>query len=62
MTSEELRAKRLECGLSQAALAKLMQVSENTVARWERGEVAINQGLAHLAFKVIKLKKDRGTA
>lgn len=56
MTPEELRQQRHAHGLSQAALAKLMQVSPNTVARWERGESAINQGLVHLAFKVLKLK------
>ena len=61
MTPEELRQTRKAYGLSQAALAKLMGVSSNTVARWERGEVSINQGLARLAFKVLKLKDKLST-
>lgn len=59
MTPEELREQRLANKLSQAALARLMGVSPNTVARWERGERAINQGYVHLAFKVLKLKRER---
>lgn len=59
MTPAQLREKRAEYGLSQAALAQLLKVSPNTVARWERGEVAINQGLVHLGFKVLRLKRDQ---
>lgn len=34
----DVRALRQEAGLSQSGLARLLQVSKNTVARWERGE------------------------
>ncbi len=40
MTSgERLRAKRTKAGLSQEALARLLGVTQNTVARWERDEM-----------------------
>ena len=41
MTGAELRAARARLGLTQAALAKLLRVAPNTVARWERGERAV---------------------
>lgn len=34
-----IRTKRQSLGLTQADLAELLEVSANTVARWERGEV-----------------------
>lgn len=37
----QLRARRLALGLTQAALADLLDVSANTVARWERGELRV---------------------
>jgi DNA-binding transcriptional regulator YiaG len=57
MTPEELRERRRKYNLSQSSLAKLMGVTANTVARWERGEVAINQGCVALAFEVLSLRK-----
>jgi non-specific serine/threonine protein kinase len=41
MTPEALRKQRLQLGLSQAALANALGVARNTVARWERNELAI---------------------
>lgn len=41
MTGEQLREKRQKLELTQEALAKELGVSSNTVARWERDEVAI---------------------
>src|SRR5262245_31500714 len=38
--ADELRARRRGLGVSQAALAAVLDVSANTVARWERGEVS----------------------
>lgn len=37
MIAAELRARRVALGLSQEALARRLDVSMNTVARWERG-------------------------
>ena len=41
MTGPELREFRHQLGLSQARLAALLDVTPNTIARWERGELAI---------------------
>jgi len=41
MQGPELRRRRLALGLSQAELATELEVTKNTVARWERDEVAI---------------------
>lgn len=37
----KLRNNRLALGLSQAGLSSLLGVPVNTIARWERGELAI---------------------
>lgn len=36
---QRLRAKRLKAALSQAALGRLLGITTNTVARWERDEM-----------------------
>ncbi|MPZ24695.1 MAG: helix-turn-helix domain-containing protein [Dehalococcoidia bacterium] len=59
MTSSELRENRKIYGLTQVQLAELMAVSPNTVARWERGEVPIQQGLCRLAFRVLELERNK---
>lgn len=41
MDGAELRRRRNRIGLSQAALAEELGVTANTIARWERGELAI---------------------
>lgn len=41
MKGPELKARRLALGLSQYDLGRLLGVTANTVARWERGEMAI---------------------
>ena len=46
MTGEELRRIRKRFGLTQAALAKRLAVTSTSVARWERGEVAIQESMA----------------
>jgi transcriptional regulator with XRE-family HTH domain len=40
LASTDLRARRRALGLTQAFLAAELDVSANTVARWERGEFA----------------------
>ena len=41
MTNAELKALRMRLGLTQAELADAVGVVPNTLARWERGELAI---------------------
>ena len=41
MKHAELKALRLRLGMTQAALARVVGVVPNTLARWERGELAI---------------------
>jgi|SoiMethySBSTD1v2_1073268.scaffolds.fasta_scaffold5660373_2 putative transcriptional regulator len=48
MTGAELRRLRKQMGLTQAALATRVGVSSNSIARYERGEVKINEPLARL--------------
>ena len=57
MTPDELRQARRGYGLTQAGLAEIMGTSTNTVARWERGEVVVNQGWVKLAFEVLAFRK-----
>lgn len=40
MTGAELRKRRKDLNLTQAELGRLLGVSGNTVARWERDEIA----------------------
>jgi transcriptional regulator with XRE-family HTH domain len=42
MTPAELRALRAGLGLTQLGLARRVGVAANTVARWERGELAVH--------------------
>jgi transcriptional regulator with XRE-family HTH domain len=41
MTPSELRKRRGMLGLSQGKLGERLGVPSNTIARWERGELAI---------------------
>jgi len=60
MTGAELRAARRALGLSQRALAVLLDVTENTVARWERGELAIaHPRMLELALKGLSKRRVR---
>lgn len=45
MDGSELRQRRLALDMSQSQLAGALGVSKNTVARWERGELAIGKPL-----------------
>jgi len=42
MTGQQLRNKRTELGLSQTALAELLEVRQATVSGWETGAKAIS--------------------
>jgi transcriptional regulator with XRE-family HTH domain len=45
-------------GLTQQGLASKLKVSRNTVARWERDEMAI-PGFLHLALKTLECEADK---
>lgn len=53
MKGAKLRERRLVLGLTQQGLASKLKVSRNTVARWERDEMAI-PGFLHLALKTLE--------
>ncbi len=48
MKGQELRRLRLRMGLTQKQLGAEVGVAENTIARWERGEMKINEPAAKL--------------
>jgi len=51
-TGQEMRFLRTEMGLSQAELGKLLSVSDQSVARWEKGKTDV-PGTAVFSFKVM---------
>lgn len=61
MKGETLRERRLALGLTQQALADILKVTRNTVARWEREEMAI-PGFLHLALKWIEYEAAKGAS
>jgi len=59
MTGVEIRAFREKLGWTQMALAEAIGVTSNTVARWERGEMAISEPTARLLQKIVVEEKSR---
>ncbi len=59
MTGGEIRALRGKLGWTQVALAEAIGVTSNTVARWERGEMAISEPAARLLKRIAAEHKDR---
>lgn len=55
MNGKELKEKRKQMELTQEQLADELQVTSNTVARWERDEMKIPPFL-HLALETIERK------
>lgn len=52
ITPEEIKSRRVNLGLSQMQLAEKLTVSQNTIARWERGELLPEHpGMLILAFQ-----------
>jgi transcriptional regulator with XRE-family HTH domain len=52
MKPEEIKAYRKSLNLTQAQLAKKLGKTPNTIARWERGELAVGSPkILRLAFK-----------
>ena len=58
MNGKELKEKRNDLSLTQEQLANELQVTANTVARWERDEMKIPPFL-HLAIETIKRKHSK---
>lgn len=55
MNGAELREKRRALGMTQKQLAERLDVRENTVARWERGELTIaNPAMLTMALRTLK--------
>ncbi len=48
MTGKQVRAMRRQLRLTQKQLAEMVGVTENSVARWERGELGIRESAARL--------------
>lgn len=59
MTPEELKTRRKNLGLTQAQLAQILDVKENTVFRWEKGILPISRTV-ELAFENIEGKLQNG--
>jgi transcriptional regulator with XRE-family HTH domain len=52
MKPEQLRRLRQKLGLTQEELAREVGVARNSVARWERGEMAISEPAARLIQRI----------
>jgi transcriptional regulator with XRE-family HTH domain len=52
VTGKEIRALRQKLGWTQAALAEALGVTSNSVARWERDEMAISEPTVRLLHKI----------
>ena len=57
MTGDQLRRIRKRLGLTQEVMAAKLGVSPNTVARWERNEVAISEPAARLARLTLEMER-----
>lgn len=61
MGGEELKEKRTALGLTQAQLAEILDVKPNTVARWERGLLAVPRTVELAMQTVERLYKKKGS-
>jgi transcriptional regulator with XRE-family HTH domain len=57
MKGKELKLIRERLGLTQVELSKLVGVTSNTIARWERDEVSIGEPAARLIRNLSKGKR-----
>jgi transcriptional regulator with XRE-family HTH domain len=60
MEGEGLREKRIALGLTQAQLAEILDVKPNTVARWERGLLAVPRTVELAMETVERMYKKSG--
>lgn len=59
MDGKELRKRRDQMRLTQVELAEELGVTSNTVARYERDELAIPEPVARLTVLIQKLKAEK---
>lgn len=59
MEGEKLKEKRTALGLTQAHLAEILDVKPNTVARWERGLLAVPRTV-ELAMETVERMYKKG--
>ena len=59
MDGKELRKRRDQMTLTQVELAEELGVTSNTVARYERDELAIPEPVARLTVLIQKLKAEK---
>ncbi|HRB81307.1 MAG TPA: helix-turn-helix domain-containing protein [Nitrospira sp.] len=59
MDGKELRRRRDQMKLTQVELAEELGVTSNTVARYERDELAIPEPVARLTVLIQKLKAEK---
>jgi DNA-binding transcriptional regulator YiaG len=59
MTGLEIHALREKLGWTQMVLAEAIGVTSNTVARWERDEMAISEPAARLLQKIAAEQRPR---
>ena len=57
MKAEQLRRLRWKLGWTQEKLAHEVGVTRNSVARWERGEMAISEPAARLIQRIADDRK-----
>lgn len=60
MGGKELRKIRERLKLTQAEFAELVGVTSNTLARWERDEMAMREPTARLIKRIYATEKNRG--
>ena len=54
---QQIKAIRAALGMTQAELARILGVSWNTVARWERGEMEPPGNLLDLALRTVEAEE-----
>ena len=57
MTGQELRSIRRQMQFTQKQLAQKLGVDANTVARWERNEVAIREIVSRMVYSVFESQR-----
>ncbi len=55
MQGKELKTRRGKLGLTQSALAEILEVKPNTVTRWENGVLAVPKTV-ELALETVERK------
>ena len=56
MIREAIKSRRIELGLSQAALARLARVSRTSLLRYEQGTHGLRSDGLERVFKVLSLR------